>query len=286
MVEAGVEPPPVATIYVVSGGAGTSGQQLVNTALAQFVGARARVLTHAHVRTPAQVKSVLADAADRGALVVHTLVDAQLRGVLEAAAAVYGVVTLDLLGQLLDALAEHLGQAPAGQPGLYWRLHHDYFRRVAAIEYTLAHDDGQRPADWGEADLVLVGVSRTGKTPLSVYLSILGWQVANVPVVPAVALPAELGRLPRERVVGLTIAADRLLGYRQQRGLRLGVAGRSAYADLVRVEEELAVAREVCRRGGFRVLDVTDKTIEASADELLRLMRQEGAGSPPGRPAP
>lgn len=284
MAETRAEKVPVATVYVVSGGAGTSGQQLVNTALAQFVGARARVLTHAHVRTPAQVESVLADAADRGALVVHTLVDAQLRAVLEAAAAAHGVVALDLLGHLLDVLAVVLGQAPVGQPGLYWRLHHDYFRRVAAIEYTLAHDDGQRPAGWGEADLVLVGVSRTGKTPLSVYLSILGWQVANVPVVPGVALPPELGRLPRERVIGLTIAADRLLGYRQQRGSRLGVAGGSAYADLVRIEEELAVAREVCRRGGFRVVDVTDKTIEASADDLLRLMRREGASAPPGGP--
>ena len=131
------------------------------------------------------------------------------------------------------------------------------------------HDDGQRREGWPQADVVLAGVSRTGKTPLSIYLSVLGWKVANVPLVPETAVPPELFRLDRGRVVGLAIDLDRLLNFRRQRSTEMGISQNLPYADPARIAAELDFAQQVFRRGRFIVINVTDKTVEASANEII-----------------
>ena len=258
------------TIFILSGGVGASGEQIVNTALAQFPGNKARTCTIGNIRLPEQISRALAQAHQVGGLVVYTLVDDSLCRQLVEEARAMNVQTIDLMSPLLDWLSEALNQKPAREPGRYRQLHREYYDRVAAINYTLAHDDGQNAEDWPQAEIMLVGVSRAGKTPLSVYLSVLGWKVANFPLVPEIPVPPALFELDPARVVGLTLAPEQLLMHRRQRQSTLGVKGGSDYADLESIEAELQQARKVFREGHFHIVNMTDKTIEHGADEIIR----------------
>jgi regulator of PEP synthase PpsR (kinase-PPPase family) len=270
------KPPP---IYIVSGGVGASGEQLVQTVLAQFPDHLVPVIVVGNVRQVEQIESVIAQAKNSGGTIAHTLVDPGLHGELVSRARAAGVEAIDLMGPLLERTAQVLGREPLGHPGLYRQLHRDYFDRVAAIEFTMAHDDGKKPEGWRTAEIVLVGISRTGKTPLSLYLSVLGWKVANTPLIPNLPPSPDLFQLDPRRVVGLTIDAGQLLLHRQQRQMRLGAPGPSAYVDPNGIYEEIQNAERVFRRGGFSVVDVTDKPIETCADEVIRLIqRQTGEG--------
>lgn len=260
------------TLYIISGGSGASGEQVVHTILAQFPEDSLRVVIIPHVRYTEQLDDTLRRAAQAGAIVVHTLVDSRLRQYLEEEAQKTGVVTFDLMGPLISQLTQTLGLQPKGEPGLYRRLNQTYYDRVAAIDFAMAHDDGRNPAEWAQADVVLVGVSRSGKTPLSLYLSVLGWKAANVPVVPGLELPGELFQLEKGRVIGMNIEPGQLLLLRQQRQRHLGAPGLSDYTNPRKIQEELEHARFLFRRSGFQVIDVTDKPIESIADEIIRLI--------------
>lgn len=266
-------------VIVVSGGMGTSGEQLVRTVLAQFR-RTAPVEILSHVLGRADLERAVAQASATGGIIVHTLVDGALRCLLAQLAQAQGVPAIDLMGPLLDLLTAALGEQPAGRPGLYRRQCEAYFERIAAIEFSVAHDDGLRIEDLPEAEVVLVGVSSTGKTPLSMYLSVMGWKVANVPLLREVPPPPALSELDRDRVVGLTIEPGQLIAYRKWRQARLGAGAAGAYADPHAIYEEVVAARDFCRRNGFAVVDVTDKPIESSAEEVVahvtRRLRREG----------
>ena len=260
------------TILIASGGTGTSGEQLVHTVLAQFPGSRVRVVTVPHLRSRDQLEQIIARAAAEGATLVHTLVDSRLRQIMSAEAARRKLPAIDLMGALFERLEPVLDEQPLGEPGLYRRLNKAYFERVEAIEYSMAHDDGRHPEGWPDAELVLIGASRVGKTPLSLYLSVLGWKVANLPIVPGLDPPQELFELDKQRVVGLTIAPAQLLSFRKERQKRLGVPGPSDYTNPEQVFDELQTVSSFCKRAGYSVLDVTDKPIETSAEEVIRLI--------------
>jgi hypothetical protein len=257
------------TIMIVSGGVGSSGEQLVNTVLAQYPDASVKVTILGNTRQPEQVSEALQHARSIGALVVHTLVDPFLHDQMVEQASELGVSVVDLTGDLMNWLTSALAQKPVGRPGLYRQTNRQYFERVEAIDYTLTHDDGKNMDGWPKADLFLVGVSRVGKTPLSVYLAVLGWKVANYPLVPQLPVPETLFALDPGRVFGLTVDISQLMMYRMQRQARLGVAGTSNYMNPDAVEDELREAKKIFRRGGFQILDMTDKTIEMAADEIL-----------------
>ena len=271
-------------ILIVSGGAGMSGEQLVNTVLAQFPEQRVQVITIPNVRSESQIDAAIARAWADGATLVHTLVDAGLRSYLVSLAAACHVPAIDLMGPLLDRLEQALDCTPLGQPGLYRQLNRAYFDRVEAIDYTMAHDDGRSPETWRLAEIVLVGVSRAGKTPLSLYLSVLGWKVANVPVVPGLELAPELFQLDRQRVFGLTLDVPQLLAFRQQRQKSLGVPAQSDYTNPEKLYEELEGALQLCKRNAFTIIQVGEKPIESTADEIIRLVNQRfGTHSRPGQ---
>lgn len=259
-------------IYIVSGGKGTSGEQVVRTALAQFRQADVPVITVPHVHEVAQLRDVVAKAAAQRGTIVHTLVDARLRQALVHLARERNVAAIDLMGHLLSHLTTLLGQEPAGQPGLYRQLRESYFERVEAIEFTVAHDDGRNVHELGLAEIVLVGVSRTGKTPLSMYLSVRGWKVANVPLIQGIAPPPSLFEIDRRRVIGLTIDPGQLVAHRRWRQSRLGAPGATEYVDATAIHDEVKAALEVLHRGGFAVLDVTDRPIEESAEDVITLV--------------
>jgi hypothetical protein len=263
-------------LYVVSGGVGATGEQLARTVLAQFQSAEVALRIFPKVFHKRQVRTIFESAADECAIVLHTFVDPRLRRSAQKYAQRYEVSAIDLFGSLIDLLNERLKQEPLGKPGLYRQLHHTYFDRIDAMDYTLAHDDGQRPQGWPDAEIVLVGVSRVGKTPISLYLSILGWKVANVPIVSGLQLPPEFTRLDVRRVVGLMIAPSELLEHRlhRQSHLGVGVAPVSDYVDPAKVYEEIESVKAQLRRMGIPTIDVTAKPIETSADEVIRLVKR------------
>jgi regulator of PEP synthase PpsR (kinase-PPPase family) len=253
---------------------GTSGQALVDRALAQFPDAVVPVVTIPGVRSRSDLHEVVLKAAGDGGTIVHTLVDADLRQEMIHLAQQHNVVAIDLIGRVLERLSQTLRQAPVQRPGLYRQLHEEYFRRIEAIEYTVAHDDGQRIDDLHEAEIVLTGVSRVSKTPLSIFLSVQGWKVANVPIVLHLDPPRELFEVPRGRVVGLTVDSNRLKELRERRGRTHGLLVGFGYADDQRVLDEIQWARLVFRRGGFATVDVTSRSIEESAQAVVDLVRR------------
>ncbi len=262
-------PPPV---YIVSGGTGASARQLSETALAQFPTVQVPVIIRSHVRTVKQVESAVRKAADDGGILVHTLVESGLREAVIRLGNEHGVATIDLMGPLLDQLTGRTGTKPLEQPGLYRKLRKDYFDRVEAIDFAVAHDDGNKPVDIPFADAVVIGVSRCGKTPLSMYLAVHGYKVANIPILKDIPLPGELFRIDRRKVIGLSIEYKRLLEHRKKREELMGRVGITAYSRPSAVFEELEVARRIYRESGFQVVDVTDKPMEIVAGEIIRII--------------
>jgi len=259
-------------IYIVSGASGASGEQLVHTVLAQFPTVAVPVKMVTHVRQVEQVIKVVNDARATGGTIVHTMVDDALRHRLIALCQETGVKAIDLVGDLYEWLIEVAQQKPAGIPGLYRQLHKAYFDRVEAIEFSMSHDDGQKPHELGKAEIILTGVSRVGKTPLSMYLAVLGWKVANIPLVKGIEPPAELFQVDRRRVIGLTIDAVQLLKYRNARLNRLSSSGMSEYNDPRVIFEEVDAAEELCRRHRFSLIGVSNKPIETSANEIIDMI--------------
>jgi regulator of PEP synthase PpsR (kinase-PPPase family) len=263
-----VQGPP---IFVISGSTGATGELLAHTVLAQFRHVHVPIHLEPHVHEPRQVTAAVTRAAAAGGVIVHTMVNATCRGALVDAAQQLHVPAFDLAGPLLDHLAHRLGQEPMGQPGLYRQLRAAYYQRIDAINFSVAHDDGQRVEELPLADLVLLGVSRVGKTPLSMYLAMLGWKVANIPLVLEVPPPAPLFAVDRQRVFGLMIEPAQLLLHRRARQAALGVAD-GAYFDRQSIAAELREANRFFYQHGFTVIDVTDKPIESSSDEIITIL--------------
>ena len=262
-------------VFVVSDATGATGEMVLRAALTQFDTSGVVFERMAQVRTEAQVREVVRTVAQRQGLIVHTLVSARLREVMLTEGRKHLVPTIDLMGPLLTRLEGLLKISPLAQPGLFRQLDEDYYQRIEAINFTVKHDDGRRPHDLPQADIVLVGVSRTGKTPISIYLSSQGWQVANVPVVLGVEPPPQLFQLPRKRVVGLTIEPDRLTIIRQARLRRVARGMGISYADFNHVVQELEYSDLIFRQGRWPVIDVTGKSIEEAAAEVISLTSGE-----------
>ncbi|MBN3036176.1 MAG: kinase/pyrophosphorylase, partial [Bacteroidales bacterium] len=204
----------------------------------------------------------------------HTLVSDEMRSIMVQTAREQNVETIDLMGPLLMRLSNQFANAPSEKPGLFHELNRDYFRRIEAMEFSFRHDDGLRSHELDKADIILVGVSRTFKTPLSIYLSIKGWLVANVPVILGMEPPDMLFEVAPEKVFGLTTYPSRLSLLRKYRHDHLGGAT-GDYASYAYVSRELAYAQEIFKRQpGWAVINVTSKSIEEIASEILALMRK------------
>jgi regulator of PEP synthase PpsR (kinase-PPPase family) len=268
------------TIFVVSDATGETAERIVRSALVQFEDARVSVVRRGRVRTRQRVHGVVREAEASGALVIHTLVSNELRRIMLEESRLRGVDAMDLMGPLLDRLAARLRLSPLEKPGLFKQLSEAKTREIEAVEFALRHDDGQRPEELPSAEVVLVGVSRTMKTPTTLYLAYRGWFVANIPIVPELEPPHELLALPPEQVFCLTMAEDRLIELRRARAHSSKIP-LEPYASPVKVREELIHARELCRERGWRVVDVTGKSVEEAARELIILSsRGEGERGP------
>ena len=261
-------------IFVVSDSTGETAERVVRAALLQFPHHRVRIRLFTRVRDRDAVSDVLRKAGEAGAMVVFTLVSPELRETFHAIAAQEKVETVDVIGGLIHKVAGYIEASPLNQPSATMPLSEEYFRRVEAIEFAVKSDDGREPRNLRKADLVLVGVSRTSKTPLSTYLAGRGLRVANVPLVLGVTPPAELEDLAPEKVVGLTIGIDQLLEIRKARLVQLGMPPDSAYGlrDHVRTELEFA-ERIFTAHPSWMVIDVSGRAIEETATIILESIK-------------
>ena len=267
-------------IYVVSDGTGRTAEQALNAALAQFPGAPVDIIVRPNVRTARRAREVVLEAAEAGGFVVHTIVTDAVREAIITAGRETNVETIDLMGPLIARLSETLAASPSEKPGLFAQLNTSYFRRIETMEFAFRHDDGQRSEDLRKAELVLLGVSRTFKTPLSIYLAFKGWFVANVPIVMNQEPPLLLARLPPNKVFCLDTNARELAELRRARQDYLkGAAG--PYADPEYIRIELMQARKFYgQHPGWAVINVTNKPIEEIAAEILAVRGEAGK---PGR---
>jgi [pyruvate, water dikinase]-phosphate phosphotransferase / [pyruvate, water dikinase] kinase len=259
-------------IFVLSDGTGQTGKRVLEAALIQF-DQPVMIIRIPHVRSVEQVNEVVADAARGHSMIVYTLVSVQLRQAVHIAAMDRGVIVVDLLGGLLSKLQDFLHRTPWGRPGLLYQTDAGYYQRVDAMEFTVQHDDGQKVGDLDEADLVLVGPSRTSKTPVSFYLAYRGWKVANVPIVLGLEPPETLPALNPRKVVGLTTEPERLALIRRERLKNMGAPGSSAsYADIRHVQQELRYSLGLCKTYRWPVVNVTGKAVEETAHEVINLV--------------
>jgi regulator of PEP synthase PpsR (kinase-PPPase family) len=262
----------VTPIFIISGGAGALGKHVARIALSQFPAINSQVIVIPQIHDAEQLAAAVAQVAARRGLIFHTMVDPSMRQALIELAREHDLPAVDTIGNPLALLAASSGCQPLGQPGLYQGQHEVYLERINAIEYTVDHDDGRNPGELYQADVVLTGVSRVGKTPLSIYLSVLGWKVANVPLVDGVPPPPQLFEIDKRRVIGLTLDPETLMEHRRWRQQSLGWMAGRAYSDFEALEEEMASARRVFRQGGFATVNVTNKPIEESADQVIALI--------------
>lgn len=261
------------TIFTVSDGTGETALSIVRAVKVQFEDADIQIERFNKIRTREVLEHILQDALARTATVVATFVDPELRVFLISRAMQLGVHVVDVLFPLLETLSQQLGRRPSAIPGLLRQLDRDYFRRVWAIEYTVRHDDGLAGHDLSEADIILLGVSRTSKTPLSMYLGHKGYKVANIPLVPGVPLPKEIFEADQNKVIGLVIDPERLAEIRAARMQALGTEELGGYADSTKIFEELEWSREIFRKNRrWPVLDVTGKALEENAVEIERII--------------
>ena len=261
-------------IYVVSDATGETVERIVRSALVQFEKAPAKVVRRGHVRTPEQLRELVREAAHQNSLILHTLVSHELRRLMLTESRLVGVDAMDLMGPTLDRLATHLGLTPQEKPGLFKQLVEDKSRQVEAVEFAFRHDDGQQADELRGAEVVLVGVSRTMKTPTALYLAYKGWFAANVPIIPEIPLPSTLLSLPAERVFCLTMATGRLLELRRVRADRLEISATS-YTSPQAIQREVRHCHLVCADHGWQRIDVTAKSVEEVAQEIVGLVPKD-----------
>jgi regulator of PEP synthase PpsR (kinase-PPPase family) len=266
-------------IFIVSDSTGDTAEAVVRAGLAQFDNYLVNVKTYAHVSDERRIDAVIRLAVREGGMIVHTLVDSAIRSRLIEAAGDAEVDCVDLIGALLGRLSSHLGGLePREIPGLKTQLGEEYFRRIEAVEFTVKHDDGAEPRHLHKADIILVGVSRTSKTPLSTYLAQKGWKVANVPIVMGIDLPPELFQVDQDKIFGLTIEPEVLLAIRMARIRNLGLNSNSSYGNLEHIYMELEGAHETFRGNPmWPVVDVTHRAVEESAGVILKTLHERRA---------
>ncbi|NJD37335.1 MAG: kinase/pyrophosphorylase [Geobacter sp.] len=258
-------------IYVLSDSTGETAERVVRAALSQFGGSDVKIVRLAKVNNQQEVQRAVNTVSSDEGLLVYTLVDAELAIAVHTIAEEHGLMAFDLLSPLLQSLSVFLGISAQSTPGLLHQIDTDYFRRMEAVNFTVKHDDGQETRGLVKADLVLVGVSRSSKTPLSMYLANKGYKVANVPLVKGIEPPEELETIDPKRVIGLLISPKRLVEIRTSRLVTMGQSTRNSYADYEQVEDEIAFCRQYYRRHpNWIIIDVTNKSVEESASEILR----------------
>ena len=259
-------------VHLVSDSTGETLNAMARAVCARFENVLPIEHIYALVRSPRQLERALTDIEEAPGVVIHTIVDDQLRTALEEGVRRLDMPCIAALDPLVSSLQRYLGASISRRVGVQHALDNDYFNRMDALNYAIGHDDGQGGQDLEQADVVLVGVSRTSKTPTCIYLAHRGVRAANVPLVPTRPPPEKLFELKNTLVVGLTISPDRLIQIRRNRLLSLKENRESSYIDIEAVREETVKARRLYERQGWPVIDVTRRSVEETAAAVLNLL--------------
>lgn len=260
-------------IFICSDAVGETAEAVVKATMRQFALEQVKLKRFSHIKTEDEISGIVAKALEAGGFIAYTLVQPELREAMKEESLRKGVRAIDVLGPMLQAFIDTFNDSPKRQPGLLRTLDDDYFRRIEAVEFAVKYDDGKDTRGLQLAQVVLVGVSRTSKTPLSIYLAHKGIRVANLPLVPEVKVPAELqsgGKL----IVGLTMKPEQLSSIRTERLKAMGLPFSAQYASLDRIQSELDYADTIMKSLRCPVIDVTGKAIEETAGTIIQWLQE------------
>ena len=256
-------------IFVVSGGTGRTAKQVVKAALTQFPDQQPEIVSFSDVTEIEKIKEILCETKKHGAMLVHTIVENDLRDFIENECNVMEIKSVDLMGELMYKMSNMFDEEPLQAPGLFNKINREYFQRIDATQFAIKHDDGARVEDIEKAEIILLGVSRTFKTPLSVYLASKGYFVINIPIVEYIQPPEILNHVNPSRVFCLNTNANKLSELRETRNTKFGGYAPD-YTDISSVKKELQFAmRYYILHPEWKIINVTGKAIEEIASEIL-----------------
>lgn len=261
-------------VYIVSDSLGETAELVVRAAESQFNGGQCTIRRIPYVMDKKTIMETVNAAKEENALIVFTLVVPELQAALIENAKKLKVACIDLMGPMIDQMSLLFRKPPKKEPGLIHKLDAEYFRKVEAIEFAVKYDDGRDPRGLLRADIVLIGISRTSKTPLSMYLAHKGFKVANVPLVPEVEPPNELFLIPSEHCIGLIIEPQQLTSIRRERLKSLGLASGANYASMERILQEIEYAEKVIKKVACPTIDVSNKAVEETANIILDIIKR------------
>ena len=260
-------------VLLFSDATGATVEKMVDAALTQFEDGNVQVKRFGNLRTPESILAALDEAERHQGMIVYTVVNQEFVTLIQEECEARKLLSIDLFTPLLMKFSTFLEATPKKMPGLFHGVNDKYYKRIEAVEFSVKHDDGQEPQTMHLADIILVGVSRTSKTPLSMYLAHGGWKVANIPIVKGIKPPSELFGVDPSRVVGLLIDPKRLLELRIARLKNLNQDIFTAYADFNQIAEEIEEVKTLYRKQSWVVVNVSGKAVEETANEVLVKLR-------------
>lgn len=261
-------------IYVISDSIGETGELIAKGSVRQFESENFQIKRFPYHNSVEQIGPILERAAkDEKSLIVYTNVQTETRDFIVNRVKELGLHSVDVMGSPMEQIEDILGYPPMREPGLIRRLDDNYFKKVEAIEFAVKYDDGKDPRGAKKADICLVGISRTSKTPLSMYLAHKYYKVANIPLVPEIPVPEEVYEKDPKRVIGLTVQPEKLITIREERLKSLGLVSGAKYANMERIREELEYSKAVMEKLGCFVIDITNRAIEETAEIIHSHMR-------------
>ena len=264
-------------IYVISDSVGETAQQVTKAALSQFsIDNEYEIRRFPYVADENFLIEILESGKNEGAIIVYTLVSENLLNIAKEFCEKEDLNHLDLMTPLLKQIANKTGKEPKREPGIIRKLDESYFKRVEAIEFAVKYDDGKDPRGILKSDIVVLGISRTSKTPLSMYLANKNIKVANVPLVPEIPIPDEVFKIDPKKIIGLTNNPEKLNSIRQERLKALGLSSDASYANVERILQELDYAEKIMKKVGCPVINVSDKAIEETAGIIIDIMKENG----------
>lgn len=258
-------------IYAMSDSIGETAEAVARATASQFDSGKLDIVRIPYINSVEQIEEAIREAAKQPCVVCHTIVSPELREAILECATRYSIPTIDIMGPMMISVEALSGLKPKMKPGLIHKLDREYFKRVEAVEFAVKYDDGKNPWGFLKADIVIVGVSRTSKTPLSMYLAHKKLKVANLPLVPEVPTPEELFQVPSHKIVGLIIDPFKLNTIRSERLKIMGLGTDANYANMERIQEEIEYARAIMRKVRCPIIDVSNKAIEETANKILEI---------------
>ncbi|MDO5374679.1 MAG: pyruvate, water dikinase regulatory protein [Staphylococcus rostri] len=264
-------------IIIASDSVGETAELVAKACMSQFNNCEvtSEIMRYPYIETKQNIDEVIAMAKECDSIVIYTLVKPEIREYMEALIVEHNIKSVDIMGPIMQTMEHVFQQAPLNEPGIVHKLDEDYFKKIEAMEFAVKYDDGKDPKGLPKADIVLIGVSRTSKTPISQYLAHKRYKVMNVPIVPEVSPPDMLFEIDPKKCVALKISPEKLNAIRKERLKQLGLSDSARYANDKRIEEELDYFNRIVEKIGCPVLDVSEKAIEETANNIIQIIEHK-----------